>query len=64
MVRGCAAVKQTCVAAVAVELQGAGTQEFTKLMQKYFKKVARMRVEASRSMSREFYAIGLGRKEQ
>lgn len=42
--------------------QGAGTQEFTKLMQRYFKKVARMRVEASRSMSREFYAIGLERK--
>lgn len=42
--------------------QGAGTQEFIKLMQKYFKKVARLRVEASRSMSREFYAIGLGRK--
>lgn len=42
--------------------EGAGTQEFTKLMQRYFKKVARMRVEASRSMSREFYAIGLDRK--
>jgi 23S rRNA U2552 (ribose-2'-O)-methylase RlmE/FtsJ len=65
MAQGCAAFNnQTCVAAVAVALQGAGTQEFTKLMQKYFKKVARMRVEASRSMSREFYAIGLGRKEQ
>jgi 23S rRNA U2552 (ribose-2'-O)-methylase RlmE/FtsJ len=60
MVQGCAAGKHTCV---VVALQGAGTQEFTKLMQKYFKKVARMRVEASRSMSREFYAIGLGRKE-
>jgi 23S rRNA U2552 (ribose-2'-O)-methylase RlmE/FtsJ len=47
---------------VAAAAQGAGTQEFTKLMQRYFKKVARMRVEASRSMSREFYAIGLGRK--
>jgi 23S rRNA U2552 (ribose-2'-O)-methylase RlmE/FtsJ len=44
--------------------QGSGTQEFTKLMQRYFKKVARLRVEASRSMSREFYAIGLGRKER
>ena len=50
------------VAAAAVAVQGAGTQEFTKLMQRYFKKVARLRVEASRSMSREFYAIGLGRK--
>jgi 23S rRNA U2552 (ribose-2'-O)-methylase RlmE/FtsJ len=44
-------------------LQGAGTQEFTKLMQQYFTKVVRLRVEASRSMSREFYAIGLGRKQ-
>lgn len=43
-------------------LQGAGTQEFIKLMQQYFTKVVRLRVEASRSMSREFYAIGLGRK--
>ena len=43
-------------------LQGAGTQEFIKLMQQYFNKVVRLRVEASRSMSREFYAIGLGRK--
>lgn len=51
-------------AAVTVVLQGAGTQEFMKLMQKHFKKVARMRVDASRSMSREFYAIGLGRKGQ
>lgn len=49
-------------AAADVAVQGAGTQEFTKLMQRYFKKVARLRVEASRSMSREFYAIGLGRK--
>lgn len=49
-------------AVAAVPVQGAGTQEFTKLMQRYFKKVARLRVEASRSMSREFYAIGLGRK--
>jgi hypothetical protein len=44
-------------------LQGSGTQEFTKLMQQYFTKVVRLRVEASRSMSREFYAIGLGRKQ-
>jgi 23S rRNA U2552 (ribose-2'-O)-methylase RlmE/FtsJ len=43
-------------------LQGSGTQEFIKLMQKHFTKVVRLRVEASRSMSREFYAIGLGRK--
>jgi 23S rRNA U2552 (ribose-2'-O)-methylase RlmE/FtsJ len=43
-------------------IQGSGTQEFIKLMQRYFKKVARMRVDASRSMSREFYAVGLGRK--
>jgi 23S rRNA (uridine2552-2'-O)-methyltransferase len=42
--------------------QGAGTQEFVRLMQNYFSKVVRLRVEASRSMSREFYAIGLGRK--
>ncbi|WIA19425.1 hypothetical protein OEZ85_004043 [Tetradesmus obliquus] len=42
--------------------EGSGTQEFTKLMQQYFTKVVRLRVEASRSMSREFYAIGLGRK--
>lgn len=32
-------------------------------MQQYFTKVARLRVDASRSMSREFYAIGLGRKK-
>ncbi|KAF6254985.1 ribosomal RNA methyltransferase FtsJ domain-containing protein [Scenedesmus sp. NREL 46B-D3] len=43
--------------------EGSGTQEFTKLMQQYFTKVVRLRVEASRSMSREFYAIGLGRKQ-
>eukprot|EP00878_Enallax_costatus_P038876 GHUV01044364.1.p1 GENE.GHUV01044364.1~~GHUV01044364.1.p1 ORF type:complete len:107 (+),score=31.13 GHUV01044364.1:366-686(+) len=42
--------------------EGSGTQEFIKLMQQYFNKVVRLRVEASRSMSREFYAIGLGRK--
>jgi 23S rRNA (uridine2552-2'-O)-methyltransferase len=42
--------------------EGSGTTEFIKSMQPYFTKVARMRVEASRSMSREFYAIGIGRK--
>lgn len=42
--------------------EGSGTTEFIKSMQPYFAKVARMRVEASRSMSREFYAVGLGRK--
>jgi 23S rRNA U2552 (ribose-2'-O)-methylase RlmE/FtsJ len=52
-----------CAALTAVVLQGSGTQEFTKLMQQYFSKVVRLRVEASRSMSREFYAIGLGRKQ-
>lgn len=31
-------------------------------LQKYFNKVVRLRVDASRSMSREFYAIGVGRK--
>ncbi|GIL89949.1 hypothetical protein Vretimale_17925 [Volvox reticuliferus] len=42
--------------------EGSGTNEFIRDMQKYFTKVARMRVDASRSMSREFYAVGLGRK--
>ncbi|KAF8058916.1 rlmE [Scenedesmus sp. PABB004] len=42
--------------------EGAGTQEFMRSMAPYFTKVLRLRVEASRSMSREFYAIGLGRK--
>jgi len=42
--------------------EGSGTNEFIKSMQPYFTKVARLRVEASRSMSREFYAIGIGRK--
>ncbi|PNH03198.1 hypothetical protein TSOC_010778, partial [Tetrabaena socialis] len=41
---------------------GTGTTEFIRDMQRYFTKVARMRVDASRSMSREFYAVGLGRK--
>lgn len=44
------------------DAQGSGTSEFIRDMQKYFTKVARMRVDASRSMSREFYAVGLGRK--
>ncbi|KAF5828923.1 hypothetical protein DUNSADRAFT_16815 [Dunaliella salina] len=43
--------------------EGAGTNEFIRDMQKYFNKVVRMRVDASRSMSREFYAVGLGRKK-
>lgn len=43
--------------------EGAGTPEFMRDMQKYFNKVARMRVDASRSMSREFYAVGIGRKK-
>jgi len=34
-----------------------------EFLQKYFTKVVRMRVDASRSMSREFYAVGLGRKK-
>jgi uncharacterized membrane protein YgcG len=42
--------------------EGAGTNEFMASMRPYFDKVARLRVEASRSMSREFYALGLGRK--
>ena len=42
--------------------EGAGTNEFVASMRPYFEKVARMRVEASRSMSREFYAVGLGRR--
>jgi 23S rRNA U2552 (ribose-2'-O)-methylase RlmE/FtsJ len=33
-------------------------------MQRHFTKVARLKVQASRSMSREFYAIGLGRKKR
>jgi 23S rRNA (uridine2552-2'-O)-methyltransferase len=32
-------------------------------VQKYFTSVKRMRVDASRSMSREFYAVGIGRKK-
>lgn len=43
--------------------EGSGTDAFMKDMQKYFNKTVRMRVEASRSMSREFYAVGLGRKK-
>ncbi|KAG2432008.1 hypothetical protein HYH02_013079 [Chlamydomonas schloesseri] len=42
--------------------EGTGVTEFIRDMQRYFTKVARMRVDASRSMSREFYAVGLGRK--
>jgi 23S rRNA (uridine2552-2'-O)-methyltransferase len=33
-----------------------------KDMGRYFSKVARMRLGASRSISREFYAVGLNRK--
>jgi 23S rRNA (uridine2552-2'-O)-methyltransferase len=44
-------------------IQGAGVNEFIVDMRKYFTKVVRMRVDASRSMSREFYAVGLGRKK-
>mmetsp|Transcript_6722 Transcript_6722/g.17992 ORF Transcript_6722/g.17992 Transcript_6722/m.17992 type:complete len:236 (-) Transcript_6722:401-1108(-) len=43
--------------------EGAGINEFIRDMQKYFTKVVRMRVDASRSMSREFYAVGLGRRK-
>ena len=43
-------------------LQGTGSTEFMRDMQRHFTKVSRMRVDASRSMSREFYAVGLGRK--
>ncbi|GAX73657.1 hypothetical protein CEUSTIGMA_g1108.t1 [Chlamydomonas eustigma] len=43
--------------------EGAGTNEFMKDVQRYFTKVARMRVEASRSQSREFFAVALGRKQ-
>ncbi|PNW83003.1 hypothetical protein CHLRE_06g302650v5 [Chlamydomonas reinhardtii] len=42
--------------------EGTGVTEFVRDMQRYFTKVVRMRVDASRSMSREFYAVGLGRK--
>ncbi|KAJ9522253.1 hypothetical protein QJQ45_008080 [Haematococcus lacustris] len=42
---------------------GSGTTEFMRDMQPYFSKVVRMRVDATRSMSREFYAVGLGRKK-
>lgn len=42
---------------------GSGTAEFMRDMQPYFSKVVRMRVDATRSMSREFYAVGLGRKK-
>jgi hypothetical protein len=42
--------------------EGAGSDAFLKGMARHFTKVARMRVDASRSMSREFYAIGLQRK--
>lgn len=34
-----------------------------KDVQRYFSKVSRMRVEASRSQSREFFAVALGRKK-
>lgn len=44
-------------------LQGSGTNEFVKEVQQYFTKVVRMRVEASRSQSREFFCVGLGRKQ-
>ncbi|KAG1679133.1 hypothetical protein FOA52_000488 [Chlamydomonas sp. UWO 241] len=42
---------------------GAGTQEFMKAVGRYFTKVSRMRLEASRSTSREFFAVALGRKK-
>lgn len=45
-------------------LQGSGVPEFMGEMQRHFTKVARLKVQASRSMSREFYAIGLGRKKR
>jgi 23S rRNA (uridine2552-2'-O)-methyltransferase len=34
-----------------------------KDVQRYFTKVARMHVDASRSTSREFFAVALGRKK-
>jgi len=43
--------------------EGTGTNEFMREVGKYFTKVARMRVEASRSQSREFFAVALGRKK-
>jgi 23S rRNA U2552 (ribose-2'-O)-methylase RlmE/FtsJ len=43
--------------------EGSGTQAFVKDVQGYFNKVARMRVDASRSMSREFYVVATGRKK-
>ncbi|MEW5300902.1 MAG: hypothetical protein WDW36_003796 [Sanguina aurantia] len=43
--------------------EGTGTTEFIRDMSKYFTKVVRMRVDATRSMSREFYAVGLGRRK-
>mmetsp|Transcript_6955 Transcript_6955/g.11834 ORF Transcript_6955/g.11834 Transcript_6955/m.11834 type:complete len:257 (+) Transcript_6955:73-843(+) len=43
--------------------EGSGTNDFMRSMQRYFTKVARMRVDASRSASREFFAVGVGRKK-
>jgi hypothetical protein len=44
------------------DVQGRGTSEFIRDVGRHFTRVARMHVDASRSMSREFYAVALGRK--
>ena len=41
---------------------GAGVQEFLRDVGKYFEKVTRMNVEASRSQSREFFCVALKRR--
>jgi len=43
--------------------EGSGTVEFVKDVQKYFEKVSRVRPEATRKTSREFYLIGRNRKD-
>ena len=42
--------------------EGAGTNDFIKDAQKYFTKISRMRPDAIRKASREFYLICKGRK--
>jgi 23S rRNA U2552 (ribose-2'-O)-methylase RlmE/FtsJ len=42
--------------------EGSGVDDWLRDCRGYFDKVVRLRVAASRSMSREFYAVGLGRK--
>jgi 23S rRNA U2552 (ribose-2'-O)-methylase RlmE/FtsJ len=42
--------------------EGSGVDDWLKDARGYFERVVRLRVAASRSMSREFYAVGLARK--